>query len=247
MKKLAATTAALAVALAPALAAAAYQGGEVAGGGRVRGTITLREGAHRKPPAVTWPKDLNPADRKFCGGKEPLVPAFYEVDGGRLADVVVWLEGVTKGKPLAKEQRVLANRDCRFRPHVQTVEVGAELQVENHDPILHNTHPVYLGDKSTLFNIALPERGQMVKKKVRRPGILQVQCDAGHVWMRAFVHAFDHPYHAVTGKDGAFTLGDVPPGRYTLRAWHEAAGTLSREITVPASGEVTAELAFDPK
>jgi len=246
MRKLAPSMAVLAVTLAPALVAA-YQGGEVAGGGRVRGTVMLREGPYRKPPPVTWPKDLDPADRKFCGAKEPLVPPFYEVEGGRLRDVVVWLEGVKQGKPLAKELRVLANRDCRFHPHVQTAEVGAELQVENHDPILHNTHPLYLGDKSTLFNIALPAQGQVTKKKVRRPGVIQVQCDAGHVWMRAFVHAFDHPYHAVTGKDGAFDLGDVPPGRYTLRAWHEAAGTLSQAIVVPASGEATADIAFDPK
>lgn len=238
--------AALALTFTPALAAA-YQTVEVSGGGRVRGTVTLRGTPASKTPAATFPKDLNPDDRKFCGGKEPLAPPYYEIDGGHLKDVVVWLAGVKQGKPLAKERRVLANRDCKFAPHVQTVDVGADLQVENHDPILHNTHPIYIGDKSTLFNLALPAQGQVVKKKVRRPGVLKVQCDAGHVWMRAFVHAFDHPYHAVTAKDGAFVLADVPPGKYKLNAWHEAAGTLTRDVEVTPSGEVIVDLAFDAK
>lgn len=238
--------AALVLTLAPALAAAAYQTVAVPDGGRVRGTITLR-GTPAKPPAAAFPKDLNPIDRKYCGAKEPLAPPYYEVDGGRLKDVVVWLEGVAQGKAISKEPRVLANRDCKFAPHVQTVNVGADLQVENHDPILHNTHPIYFGDKSTLFNLALPAQGQVVKKKVRRPGLLKVQCDAGHVWMRAFIHAFDHPYHVVTAKDGAFLLGEVPPGKYKLHAWHEAAGTLTRDVEVTASGETVVDLAFDAK
>lgn len=211
----------------------------------VRGTVTLK-GTPPKTPDVKFPADLGPKDRAFCSAKTPLVPPFYVTDSAsHLKDVVVWLEGV-KAAPGASTLRSLVNADCRFQPHVQAVTVGDELKVENRDPLLHNTHPVYLGDKSTLFNIALPEQGQEVKKKVKKPGVLKVQCDAGHVWMRAFVHVFEHRFHAVTGADGAFVISDVPPGKYTLKAWHEAAGTQSSEIEV-AAGPVQRDLSFEAK
>lgn len=211
----------------------------------VRGTVTLK-GTPPKAPDVKFPADLGPKDRAFCSAKTPLVPPFYVTDSAsHLKDVVVWLEGV-KSAPGASTLRSLINADCRFQPHVQAVTVGDELKVENRDPLLHNTHPVYLGDKSTLFNIALPEQGQEVKKKVKKPGVLKVQCDAGHVWMRAFVHVFDHRFHAVTGADGAFVITDVPAGKYTLKAWHEAAGTQSIEVEV-AAGPVQRDLSFEAR
>lgn len=214
--------------------------------GSVRGTVTLK-GTPPKPPDAKFPADLGPKDTAFCRAKTPLVPPFYVVDSANhLKDTVVWLEGVAPSGAGATTQRSLVNADCRFEPHVQTMTVGDELKVVNRDPVLHNTHPVYLGDKSTLFNIALPEQGQEVKKKVKKAGVLKVQCDAGHVWMRAFVHVFEHRFHAVSGADGAFVISDVPPGRYTLKAWHEAAGTQSHEVEV-AAGSVVRELSFDVK
>ena len=211
----------------------------------VRGTVTLK-GTPPKVPDMKFPADLGPKDRAFCSGKTPLAPPFYVTDpASHLKDVVVWLEGV-KQAPGASTQRSLVNADCHFEPHVQAMTVGDELKVENHDPLLHNTHPVYLGDKSTLFNIALPEQGQEVKKKVKKPGVLKVQCDAGHVWMRAFVHVFDHRFYAVTGADGTFVIPDVPPGKYILKAWHEAAGTQEQPIEVSA-GPVQRDLTFEAK
>ncbi len=213
--------------------------------GEVRGTVTLK-GTPPKAPEVKFPADLGPKDRAFCAPKSPLVPPYYVTDQAtHLKDVVIWLEGV-KATPGASTAHSIVNSDCRFEPHVQSMTVGEELKVVNRDPLLHNTHPVYLGDKSTLFNIALPEQGQEVKKKVKKPGVLKVQCDAGHVWMRAFVHVFEHPFHAVTGADGSFVIAGIPPGKYTLKAWHEAGGTQSMEVEV-AAAPVQRELSFEAK
>ncbi|MBE2251015.1 MAG: carboxypeptidase regulatory-like domain-containing protein [Myxococcus sp.] len=214
--------------------------------GVVRGTVTLK-GTPPKAPEVKLPADLAEKDRAFCTAKPSLVPPFYVTDkAAHLKDVVVWLTGV-KGAAGPATPRSLVNADCRFEPHVQAVTVGDELKVVNRDPLLHNTHPVYLGDQSTMFNIALPEQGQEVKKKVKKPGVLKVQCDAGHVWMRAFVHVFDHRFHAVTGADGAFAIADVPPGKYTLNAWHEAAGTQTREVEVTATTPSQSDFSFEVK
>jgi plastocyanin len=212
--------------------------------GAVRGTITLK-GTPPKLPDAKFPADLGAKDRAFCS-KTPLAPPYYVTDpASHLKDVVVWLEGV-KPVPGASTLKSLVNADCRFEPHVQAMTVGDELNVVNRDPLLHNTHPVYLGDKSTLFNIALPEQGQEVKKKVKKAGVLKVQCDAGHVWMRAFVHVFEHRFYAVTGADGAFVIAGVPPGKYTLKAWHEAAGTQEQEVEV-AAAPVQRDLSFEAK
>jgi len=224
-----------------------YEAVAVQGGGTIRGTINL-QGTPPKVAEVTFSNDLSPQDRAYCSGKQPLAVPFYATDGARhLKDVVVWLDGIQKGKAPPAEVRRLSNTNCRFVPLVQTMTVGEYLQVENHDPILHNTHPIFLGDQSTLFNVALPEQGQKVKKKVRRPGVVKVQCDAGHVWMRAFVHVFDHPYHAVTGADGTYVLADVPPGKYTLKVWHEGAGLLSQEIEVASGAQVVKDFTVEAK
>lgn len=232
--------------LLPALAAA-YQVVPVENGGSIVGRATL-EGRPRQPPAATFPRNLNPQDRAYCGKKPAIVAPYYRVGrAGGLADVVVWIESIGQGRAPLKKDGVLANKDCRFQPLVQTIDVGARLQVENHDPILHNTHPVYEESKVTAFNIGMPRAGQKLKKKIRQSGIMRVGCDAGHVWMRAWVHAFPHPYHAVTADDGSFSLPQVPPGEYTLKAWHEAAGTLSRKIKVSASSTARADFVFQAR
>jgi hypothetical protein len=235
------------VVLAPPALALAYEAIPVESGGAVSGTVTLVGSPPAVPPAV-MPRSLAAADRSFCEKKKPLVSPYYRVGPRRgLADVVVWIEGIERGRAPSRKDAVIANRDCRFVPTVQTIDVGAKLQVENRDPILHNTHPIYEGSKVTAFNIGMPRAGQVVKKKIRQPGILRVQCDAGHVWMRAWVHAFKHPYHTVTAADGSYALRELPPGEYALKAWHEAAGTWAGKVKVTASGAARVDFSMSAR
>ena len=134
------------------------------------------------------------------------------------------------------------NTTCRYEPHVQAFVVGTELHVKNEDAVLHNTH-IRL-PSSDVFNYALPEKGQVIKKKVTRPGLMKVGCDAGHTWMSAWIAVFEHPYFAVTDKEGRFSLGDVPPGDYTLMYWHEKLGKASHKFTVTAGGAIDASHAY---
>ena len=121
------------------------------------------------------------------------------------------------------------------------MQVGAKLTIHNVDPILHNTHGTY-EDGRTAFNLALPMQNQIIKKRIKKPGIIAMKCDAGHTWMSAYVIAFDHPYHAVTGEDGAFTITDVPAGTYTLSIWHERLPAQTLEVTVAAGKTATVEI-----
>jgi hypothetical protein len=162
--------------------------------------------------------------------------------GGALRSAVVFIENIDRGKApdLARVPQI-DNRGCQFVPRVQALTVGQTLEIVNSDPILHNTH-AYDGNR-TVFNLALPVQGQRIPKKITAAGVLAVQCDAGHEWMKAWVHAFPHPYHAVTGADGRVVLDDVPAGLFRVTAWHEELGSQTMEVEVVAGG--TAEITFD--
>ena len=116
-------------------------------------------------------------------------------------------------------------------PHVQAVTVGTPLALINSDAVLHNVHgsagPVQV------FNVAMPIRNQHLPTKLTRPGLVHLQCDAGHTWMSAWIAVFDHPYFAVTGGDGQYAIKDVPAGHYTVEYWHEPPTAKARASPPP--------------
>jgi hypothetical protein len=115
------------------------------------------------------------------------------------------------------------------------------LNVRNSDPIMHNIHAFDFRTGRDVFNFAQTQQGSEQKKAISRAGILQVKCDV-HGWMSSYVHVVKHPFFAVTGEDGAFTLAKLPPGEYTVEAWHEKYKTRTESVTV-GDGE-TKEIAF---
>ena len=94
----------------------------------------------------------------------------------------------------------------------------------NSDAILHNVHGNALraGEPVvTAFNVATPIQGQKVPVSLGKPGLIRLQCDAGHTWMNAWIYVFDHPYYAVTDAGGKFVIADVPAGEHVVELWHE--------------------------
>ena len=215
--------------------ALAYTPGPVTGGGTLAGTVRFLGPV---PPAPRLPVIKDP---QVCGSDKPDEALLVSASKG-VANAVVFIDKIDHGKPLAAGKAELDNSICRFEPHVQAFVVGTELHVKNEDAVLHNTH-IRL-PSSDVFNYALPEKGQVIKKKVTRPGLMKVGCDAGHTWMSAWIAVFEHPYFAVTDKEGRFSLGDVPPGDYTLMYWHEKLGKASHKFTVTAGGAIDASHAY---
>src|SRR5438309_6898583 len=202
--------------------ASAYEAGQVTDGGTIRGKVVYQG-------EVGTRKIVPTKDPEVCGGirEEPLI--VVGPDKG-VQDVVVFLKDIQKGKALAKPAAdpVINNHNCNFEPHVQAIPVGSVVIV-NSDPVMHNTHGFF--GKQTVFNQALPEKGMKIEKPVKKPGMMRVECDT-HGWMLGWVYAAEHPYYAVTKKDGTFSIQDVPPGSYTLVAWQEAADPTEVPVTV---------------
>jgi plastocyanin len=176
-------------------------------------------------------------DQNVCGGTVP--NESIEVTNGALENVVITVkgEGAKKRPP---ETITLDQHECRYHPHVQAAPPGSTLQILNSDPMLHNIHG-YLGTQ-TLFNIAMPLKGQKVPRPLPRPGLVHIKCDV-HSWMSGWIVVTDDPY-AVAGKNGTYTIKDLPAGTYTVTAWHEALGQKTAQVTVPATGEVAADFTF---
>jgi hypothetical protein len=228
----------LLLALAVVLAAPnawSYEETTVADGGSITGKVTYSG-------SVPMRKIIPTKDQEICGGIRDEPQVLAGPDGG-VADAIAYLKDVAKGKKWDKPKKspVLDNRKCRFEPHVQVVPAGMNIAIHNSDPVLHNTHGFLI--KATVFNVAMPKQGMSVEKPLRKPGIVRVECDA-HGWMLAWIYVADNPYHAVTGKDGSFTIRDVPPGQYTLVVWQEYAGAQEIPVTVKPKEAVTVPVAI---
>ncbi len=220
---------------APAVWAGGYTGGAVTGGGSVSGAVTTTAKASTAAMPVT-------KDHGTCGHSKKSEELIVG-RGGALANAVVYLDKIAAGKPAAPGAVALDQVGCTYAPHVQAAVRGSSIELRSSDPILHNVHGALAG-KDLLFNVAMPMKGQKIKKKLKKAGLVQITCDAGHTWMRAYVQVFDHPYFAVTGADGSFKLTDVPAGTYDLVVWHEKLGVRRTKVTVTAGGDSRTAVAF---
>jgi hypothetical protein len=183
--------------------------------------------------------------RDLCGVERPLGRYRVSATGG-MESAAVLLEG--EAESLQKEDAgqavaILDNRGCEFLPRVQVASPLATLEVRNSDPILHSAH-AYLQDGRTAFHVALPHFRDRTRTQLPQAGLLRIECDVGHTWMRAYILISSSPFSAVTGPEGTFEIRDIPPGRYRLLAWHEVFGTIEREVTLAQGEQLTLTLVF---
>ena len=134
---------------------------------------------------------------------------------------------------------VIDQKQCRYHPHVFGIRVGQPLDILNSDPTLHNIHAMPY--ENLEFNLGQPVQGMRTTKTFTVPEVMvPIRCDV-HGWMNAYVGVMDSPYFAVSRADGAFEIATLPPGTYTLEAWHEKLGTSTQKVTLGAkeSREIT--------
>jgi plastocyanin len=217
-----------------------YKAVDVKESGTISGTI-------RYTSAVPAPRKIQVVkDHATCDNR-PKEEALIKVDAkGLLAEAVVYLADIKEGKDFDKSAKapLIDQRVCTFEPHVQAVRAGAPVDIQNSDPVAHNIQAnqrVY-----TLFNVLQPQQNMRSAQKFDKPGIVDIKCNV-HDWMRAYVHVFLHPYHQVTGNDGAFQLDTVSPGKYELVVWQEYLGEQSFEVEVKAGATANLDIVLEPK
>ena len=131
---------------------------------------------------------------------------------------------------------------CMYIPHVIGMMAGQELKFLNSDAILHNVHGLPKVNRE--FNLGMPASLTEKSVTLNQPEpLFPVKCDV-HPWMNAYVAVMTHPFWAVTGEDGAYTIGNLPAGTYNIEAWHERLGTQTAEVTVADGETASADFAF---
>lgn len=170
-----------------------------------------------------------------CAGlhKDPVYEQTVIVNpNNTLKNVFVYVKEGLEGKKfdLPKEPVVIDQKGCLYQPHVFGIRAGQELSIVNSDSTLHNVHS--LSEKSKPFNLGMPIQGMKLPKKFENPEVMvKFKCDV-HPWMHAYIGVLTHPFFAVTDDEGKFEIKNLPPGEYTIEAWHEKYGTQSQKITV---------------
>jgi plastocyanin len=156
-------------------------------------------------------------------------------EGGGLGNVFVYVQSGLNGSfPAPSTAVVFDQKGCRYIPHVFGVQVGQPIEIVNSDPTLHNIHATPKTNDE--FNTAQPIQGMKTThtfKAKEADVVVPFKCDV-HGWMNAYAGVLDHPYFAVSKPDGSFSIANLPPGSYTLGAWHEKLGTQTLQVTVAA-------------
>jgi plastocyanin len=161
---------------------------------------------------------------------------FYErVNYSDWRDFVVYIDGPVPGSaPPLEPVQVVIQKDATFVPHVLPVMVGTVVEWPNHDDIYHN---VFSMSEAKPFDLGLYKSDVTKKVTFDKVGRVDVFCSI-HTKMNAIVLVLQNPYFGVTDKNGNYTISNVPPGVYQLKAWHERMPPQMQQITVPASGNV---------
>src|SRR6185436_8538540 len=216
---------------------------DTATAGDVKGVVNV-DGALPKNDVIKMNAD--PVCMKEAKGPQTSEAYIVSDDGKTLGNVFVYVKDGLGNYVFdtPTETAKIDQQQCRYHPHVFGMRVNQPLEILNSDPTLHNIHA--MPKSNSEFNNGQPIQGMKMthtfdKKEVMVP----FKCDV-HGWMNAYVGVLDHPYFAVTDKSGKFEIKSLPPGTYTLEAWHEKFGTQTASVTLGPKESKDVTFSFKP-
>jgi len=213
---------------------------DAATAGSVSGTVTL----DGKAPAL---KPINMSAEPYClkAHSSPVVPPEVVTgEKGALANVVVFVKDSMGDYVFdtPKTSVQLNQKGCMYDPHVVAAMAGQTIEVKNDDQTTHNIHPMPKDNRE--WNKSQPPGAAPIDDSFARAELaIPVKCNV-HPWMKSYIFVFKHPYYAVTGKDGSFTLKNLPPGTYTIEAWQEKYGVVDQSVTIGPKDSKTVTFTF---
>jgi plastocyanin len=220
----------------------------------VSAIVTAAPGAGTVTGKVTYtgtpakPKPIDMSKEPTCA-KQHTTPEMTESavtgPGNSLEYVVVYISaGAPAASSAPSTPATFDQKGCHYTPHILAFEVNQELKVVNSDQTSHNIHP--LAKINREWNKSQPPGTPPLSEKYDKPEFISVKCNI-HPWMHGYFAVLSTSHYAVSDASGDFKLPDLPPGKYTLTAWHESYGTQTQEVTIAGSETKTVNFSFVAK
>jgi hypothetical protein len=223
-----------------AILAAATMTSAVPGGGTVSGKITY-EGTPAKQKPIDMSKEPSCA-------KQYSTPATTETvvtgPNNALENVVVYISAGAPDDPAPSQAAVFTQKGCRYTPHVLAFQVNQQLEVVNDDQTSHNIHPLPKVNRE--WNKSQPPGTPPIVDKYDKPEFIPVKCNV-HPWMHGTFAVLKNSHYSISAEGGDFKLPNLPPGKYTVTAWHESYGEQALEVTIAGSETKTVNFVFKAK
>ena len=216
------------------------------------GTITGKVAYIGTAPA---PVRIDTSADAACAKASPnLTSEEWVVNNGNLANAFVYIkegtlaDGTKIGDytdPAPSSGVTLDQNGCHYKPHVLGVVVNQDIKITNSDPTTHNIH--FMPKNNPDWNQSQVNGAPALMHKLMHAELLvNVKCNQ-HPWMKSYVGVMKTKLFAVSGEDGSYTISGVPPGKYTVVAWHEGGTTGTEqkmEVEVKPSASATADFKF---
>jgi plastocyanin len=209
-------------------------------GGTVSGKVTY-EGTPAKMKPIDMSKE--PSCQKMYT-TPPLAEAVVTGTGNSLENVIVYVSAGAPDDAAPLTAAFFTQKGCRYIPHVLALHVNQELKIQNEDQTSHNVHPLPRLNRE--WNKSQLPGAAPITEKYDKPEIFPVKCNV-HPWMHGIFAVMKNSHYAVTGVAGTFTLPNLPPGKYTITAYHESYGDQSQEVTITGSETKPVNFVFKAK
>jgi plastocyanin len=209
-------------------------------GGTVSGKVTYT-GTPAKSKAIDMSKEPSCAKQHAT----PVTTETVVTDSGNsLENVVVYISAGADDPNAPSQAVTFTQKGCQYIPHVIAIHTGQELDVLNADQTSHNIHP--LAKVNREWNKSQPPGAPPIKDKFDAPEFISVKCNI-HPWMHGWFAVLKTNHYAVSGNGGAFSLPNLPAGKYTVTAWHEDYGTKTQDVTISGNETKTIDFTFTAK